>query len=119
MARQRVISGLVVGLVFACVVNAGFAQTPATTSNGTQTSGNEGQSAAAMAQEASNPFASSWALQLQQNNNWTEMPRGGHFAALEQPDLLVEDIRAFFRPLRRSLGRLVGVDFAGPRSTSG
>ena len=29
-----------------------------------------------MAQEASNPFASSWALQLQQNNSWTEMPRG-------------------------------------------
>ncbi|HZS56724.1 MAG TPA: epoxide hydrolase [Bryobacteraceae bacterium] len=28
---------------------------------------------------------------------WTVMPRGGHFAALEQPDLLVEDIRAFFR----------------------
>jgi len=31
---------------------------------------------------------------------WTEAPRGGHFAALEQPDLLVEEIRAFFRPLR-------------------
>ena len=30
----------------------------------------------------------------------TIMPRGGHFAALEEPDLLVEDIRAFFRPLR-------------------
>ena len=30
----------------------------------------------------------------------TAMPRGGHFAALEEPDLLVEDIRAFFRPLR-------------------
>ena len=30
------------------------------------------------------------------------MPRGGHFAALEVPDLLVEDIRAFFRPLRRA-----------------
>jgi len=30
----------------------------------------------------------------------TEMPRGGHFAALEEPALLVEDIRAFFRPLR-------------------
>jgi hypothetical protein len=29
------------------------------------------------------------------------MPRGGHFAALETPDLLAEDIRAFFRPLRR------------------
>jgi epoxide hydrolase len=27
---------------------------------------------------------------------WTDMPRGGHFAALEQPDLLVEDIRGFF-----------------------
>ncbi|MFT4039528.1 MAG: epoxide hydrolase [Thermomicrobiales bacterium] len=31
---------------------------------------------------------------------WTEMPRGGHFAALEAPELLVADIRAFFRPLR-------------------
>lgn len=31
---------------------------------------------------------------------WTESPRGGHFAALEQPALLVEEIRAFFRPLR-------------------
>lgn len=31
---------------------------------------------------------------------WTEMPRGGHFAALEEPELLVDDIRAFFRPLR-------------------
>ena len=33
---------------------------------------------------------------------WTEMPRGGHFAALEEPELLVEDMRAFFRPLRAS-----------------
>jgi microsomal epoxide hydrolase len=31
---------------------------------------------------------------------WTEMPAGGHFAALEEPAALVEDIRAFFRPLR-------------------
>ena len=31
---------------------------------------------------------------------WTQMPRGGHFAALEEPELLVADIRAFFRPLR-------------------
>ena len=30
----------------------------------------------------------------------TTMPSGGHFAALEEPKLLVEDIRAFFRPLR-------------------
>ena len=30
----------------------------------------------------------------------TVMPSGGHFAALEEPKLLVDDIRAFFRPLR-------------------
>ncbi|MFI0479787.1 epoxide hydrolase family protein [Actinomadura sp. 9N215] len=34
---------------------------------------------------------------------WTEFERGGHFAALEQPGLLVGDVRAFFR------------DLAGPR----
>ena len=28
---------------------------------------------------------------------WTEMPRGGHFAAMEEPDLLIEDIRKFAR----------------------
>ncbi len=31
---------------------------------------------------------------------WTEMPHGGHFAAMEQPQLLVEDIRSFFRTVR-------------------
>ena len=31
---------------------------------------------------------------------WTKMKRGGHFAALEQPDLLVNDIRTFARSLR-------------------
>jgi pimeloyl-ACP methyl ester carboxylesterase len=31
---------------------------------------------------------------------WTPMPRGGHFAALEQPQLLVDDVRAFFRTVR-------------------
>jgi pimeloyl-ACP methyl ester carboxylesterase len=30
----------------------------------------------------------------------TEMPRGGHFAALEQPDLMVKDIRLFFAKLK-------------------
>jgi microsomal epoxide hydrolase len=34
--------------------------------------------------------------------HWTSMPRGGHFAAMEAPDLLVEDIRSFFRPLRKT-----------------
>jgi microsomal epoxide hydrolase len=31
---------------------------------------------------------------------WSVMERGGHFAALEQPDALAREIRAFFRPLR-------------------
>ena len=31
---------------------------------------------------------------------WTEMPRGGHFAALEVPDLLLDDMRAFARSVR-------------------
>ena len=33
---------------------------------------------------------------------WTEMPRGGHFAAFEQPALLVDDLRAFFGGLREA-----------------
>lgn len=32
--------------------------------------------------------------------HWTEFDRGGHFAALEAPDLLVQDVRTFFRDLR-------------------
>jgi microsomal epoxide hydrolase len=31
---------------------------------------------------------------------WSEMPQGGHFAAMEQPELLVEDVRKFARKLR-------------------
>ena len=30
---------------------------------------------------------------------WTEMPKGGHFAAHDAPDLLVADIRKFFAKL--------------------
>lgn len=33
---------------------------------------------------------------------WTVMPRGGHFAAMEQPDALAQEVREFFRPLRRA-----------------
>jgi pimeloyl-ACP methyl ester carboxylesterase len=32
---------------------------------------------------------------------WSVMPRGGHFAAMEQPEALAAEVRAFFRPLRR------------------
>ncbi len=41
-------------------------------------------------------------LAEQQHNivRWTEYDRGGHFAAMEAPDLLISDVRAFFRSLR-------------------
>lgn len=42
----------------------------------------------------------SWAERAFNIVHWTELPKGGHFAALEQPELLAEDIREFFRPLR-------------------
>ena len=32
--------------------------------------------------------------------HWSEMPKGGHFAAFEQPELFVGDVRAYFRTLR-------------------
>ena len=41
-----------------------------------------------------------WAEARYNIARWTEMPRGGHFAALEEPELLVEDVRAFFAELR-------------------
>ena len=43
----------------------------------------------------------SWVERVFTVQRWTEMPRGGHFAAMEAPQELAEEIRAFFRPLRR------------------
>ena len=42
-----------------------------------------------------------WADRIYNVQQWTEMPHGGHFAAAEQPDLLVKDIRSFFRRFRK------------------
>lgn len=41
-----------------------------------------------------------WAERFFDVQRWTDMPRGGHFAAMEEPALLAQDIREFFRPLR-------------------
>jgi len=41
-----------------------------------------------------------WAEHAWNLHHWTEMPRGGHFAALEVPELLVADVRNFYRGLR-------------------
>ena len=35
--------------------------------------------------------------------HWSEMPKGGHFAAFEQPEAFVRDVRDFFRELRPGL----------------
>lgn len=41
-----------------------------------------------------------WAEVLYNVQHWSEQPRGGHFAALEAPDLLAADLREFFRSRR-------------------
>ena len=46
------------------------------------------------------PAPREWSERWFNVQRWTAMPRGGHFAALEEPELLAEDLRAFFHPLR-------------------
>jgi len=41
-----------------------------------------------------------WAEPRFDIRRWTDMPRGGHFGALEEPELLTDDIRCIFRTLR-------------------
>ena len=41
-----------------------------------------------------------WAEASYNITHWSEMPRGGHFAAFEQPELFVDDLRTFYRDLR-------------------
>ncbi|HSP78022.1 MAG TPA: epoxide hydrolase, partial [Myxococcaceae bacterium] len=41
-----------------------------------------------------------WVERYYNLQRWTILPAGGHFAPMEQPERLVEEIRAFFRPLR-------------------
>lgn len=41
-----------------------------------------------------------WAERDHNVVRWTELDRGGHFLAMEAPDLLVGDVRAFFGKVR-------------------
>ena len=50
-------------------------------------------------QEISRP-PREWAERSYDVRRWQEMPRGGHFAALEEPELLAHEIREFFRRFR-------------------
>jgi pimeloyl-ACP methyl ester carboxylesterase len=43
-----------------------------------------------------------WAERSYNIQRWTDMPSGGHFPALEEPKLLLEDLRTFFRRFRSS-----------------
>ena len=45
-------------------------------------------------------FPRSWVERQYNVTHWAVMPRGGHFAAMEQPALFVEDLRNFFRTVR-------------------
>ncbi|MFB7724728.1 epoxide hydrolase family protein [Nocardia sp. NPDC056100] len=49
---------------------------------------------------AGDPAIRRYAEQLNNIVRWTEFDTGGHFAAMQTPDLLVSDIRAFFAGLR-------------------
>jgi len=44
----------------------------------------------------------SWAERAYNIVHWTDMPRGGHFPAQEEPELLIKDIRTFFHRVIRS-----------------
>ncbi len=45
-------------------------------------------------------FPRAWVEQRYNVTHWAVMPRGGHFAAMEQPELFVDDLRTFFRTVR-------------------
>jgi pimeloyl-ACP methyl ester carboxylesterase len=41
-----------------------------------------------------------WAESYYNLKRWNVMPSGGHFVPMETPDVLIEDVRDFFRGLR-------------------
>jgi len=45
-------------------------------------------------------FPRSWVEHRYHVTHWADMPRGGHFAAMEEPELFADDVRAFFRTVR-------------------
>ncbi|MGH7898863.1 MAG: alpha/beta fold hydrolase, partial [Candidatus Binatia bacterium] len=45
-------------------------------------------------------FPRSWVERRYNVTHWAVMPRGGHFAAMEEPALFVDDLRSFFRTVR-------------------
>jgi hypothetical protein len=74
MRRQNFTT--ILGALLACagMSSPALAQTQA--SAGAPPSADQSQSAAALSQQATNPFSSSWLMQVQQNNNWIDLPSG-------------------------------------------
>jgi pimeloyl-ACP methyl ester carboxylesterase len=47
-------------------------------------------------------FPRSWVERQYNVTHWVDMPRGGHFAAMEQPELFAADVATFFRGVAAS-----------------
>jgi pimeloyl-ACP methyl ester carboxylesterase len=54
------------------------------------------------------PTPREWVERSHNVERWTDIDRGGHFLEWEEPELVAEDVRAFFRPLRKDLAALSG-----------
>jgi Putative MetA-pathway of phenol degradation len=118
MTRQTFtrIAGAV--LAFGCLARPGLAQTSA--ASAAQPSGDQSQSAAALAQQATNPFSSSWLLQTQQNNNSIDMPPGlgnrMQSNLLFQPLMSVslnKDWGLYIRPVLTTVNSIPVIDASG------
>jgi epoxide hydrolase len=57
-------------------------------------------SCSVFARELQRPSRRWAARRFRDIRHWGEPPRGGHFAAMEQPDLFVDEVRAAFRTMR-------------------
>ena len=71
----------------------------------TSTSGREPRTSASRPASPAIPkeilrFPRAWVEQRYNVTYWADMPRGGHFAAMEQPELFVDDLRSFFATIR-------------------
>lgn len=68
--------------------------------DGTEGSGVEGSVPTAVLVSTHDVTVRRWAERDHHIVHWTELDRGGHFLAMEQPGLLVDDVRTFFRQVR-------------------
>ncbi len=73
--------------------------------------------AALMSSKDMFPTPRAWAERTGKVDRWTEIDRGGHFLEWEEPELVAQDLRAFYRPLRAGpAGGTTTASPATPRS---